>query len=198
MSHPHVEHWLQVERVLRYLKGTQNKGLMLYRNVPFTPISWQDSSFADGRDGKSRAGYAVLMCGYVVAWGSRLQPTVALSTMEVEYIALCAATQEVMFLRQLISEFSVVLKHTTSMMEDNKGCISYAKNSTTTSRSKHINVKMRFVRDIIRDNIIVVQWCSTHDMIADALTKFSLPAHQHSRLALRMMSRQFSVSRAMV
>ena len=191
MSHPHVEHWLQANRVLRYLKGTQDKCLMFIRNDPFTPIDWQDSSFADGPDGKSRAGYAVLMRGSVVAWGSRLIPTVALSTMEAKYMALCAATQEVMFLTQLLTERSLVLKHPTSMMEDNKGCISYAKNSRTTSKFNHINAKIHFVRDAIRDNIIVVQWYSTHDMIADILTKFSLHAHQHFRLALRIMSRKF-------
>ena len=67
--------------------------------IAYTPIAWQDSSFDDGLGGKSRTGYAVLMCGAVVAWGPRLQPTVALSTMEAEYMSLCAATQEVMFLR---------------------------------------------------------------------------------------------------
>ena len=98
----------------------------------------------------------------------------ALSTMEAEYMALRAATKVVMFLRQLLTELYVVLPHPTAMMEDNKSCISFAKNYMPTSKSNHINVKMRFVRDAIRDNIIVVQWCSTHDMIAEILTKFSL------------------------
>jgi hypothetical protein len=48
MSHPHVEHWLQAKRILRYLKDPLDKGLMLNRNAPYTPVSWQDSSFADG------------------------------------------------------------------------------------------------------------------------------------------------------
>ena len=85
------------------------------------------------------------------------------------------------------------MKHPTSMMEDNKGCISFAKNTMTTNKSKHINVKMHFVRDAIRDKIIILQWCSTHDMIAYILTKFALHAHQHYRLALRMMYGKFSV-----
>ena len=117
------------------------------------------------------------MCGSAIAWGLRLQPTVALSTMEAEYMALCVATQEVVILRQLFNELSLVLKHPTSTMEDNKGGISFAKNTMTTNKYKHINVKMHFVRDAIRENIIVLQWCSTHDMIANILTKFSLPAH---------------------
>ena len=198
MSHPGVEHWLEEKRLLRYLKGTLDKGFTFNRIVPYTPVTWQDSSFADGPDGKSRTGYVVLMYGYVVAWASRLQPTVALSTIEAEYIALCDVTQEVMFLRQLLTELSLVLKHPTSMMEDNKGCISFAKNNMATHKSKYINVKMNFVRDAIRDKIVVLKWCSTHDIIAYILTKFSLTAHQHSRLALRMMFGKFSVSTTMV
>ena len=52
---------------------------------------------------------------------------------------LCVATQEVMFLRHLIAEVSLVLKHPTSMMEDTKGCSSFAKNKLTTNKSKHIH-----------------------------------------------------------
>jgi len=134
MSHPSVEHWLQAKRMLRYLKGTLDKGLIFNRTVPYTPVAWHDSSFVDGPDGKSRTWYAMLMCGSDVAWGSRLQPIVALSTMEAEYMALCVATQEVMFLRQLLTGLSLVLTHPTSMMEDNKRCISFAKNTMTTNK----------------------------------------------------------------
>ena len=67
MSGPTIEHWLQAKRVLRYLKGTLDKGLMFNKHIPYTPVAWQDSSFADGPGGKSRTRYAVLMCGALVA-----------------------------------------------------------------------------------------------------------------------------------
>jgi hypothetical protein len=88
MSHPHVEHWLHAKRLLRYLNVTLNKSLMFNRNVPYILVTWHNSSFANEPDGKSRTGYTVIMCGFVVAWRSRLQPTVALSKMETEYMAL--------------------------------------------------------------------------------------------------------------
>ena len=62
-----------------YMKATLDKGLIFNRIIPYTPVAWQDSSFVDGHDGKSRTRYAVLMCGSDVAWSSRPQPTVALS-----------------------------------------------------------------------------------------------------------------------
>jgi hypothetical protein len=67
MSHPIIEQWFQSERLLRYLKGSIAKGLVFNRIVPYTPVAWHDSSFADGPDEKSRTGYVVLMCGSVVA-----------------------------------------------------------------------------------------------------------------------------------
>ncbi len=113
-------------------------------------------------------------------------------------MSLCSITQEVMFLPRLLTRLYIVLPRPTSMMEDNKGCIAFAKNSMTTSKSKHINVKLHFVRGTISNRVIVMQWCFTHDMIADILTKFSLPGHQHARLASIMMSSCFSMSTPMI
>jgi histone deacetylase 1/2 len=62
MFHPGVEHWLQAKRLLRYLEGTLDKGLTINRIVPYTPVDWQNSSFADGPDGKPCTWYVVLMC----------------------------------------------------------------------------------------------------------------------------------------
>jgi hypothetical protein len=54
-------------------------------------IMWQVASFADGDDRRSRTGFVAMICGSVVAWGSKPQSTVALSTVEAEYMAICAA-----------------------------------------------------------------------------------------------------------
>ena len=60
-----------------------------------------------------------MMCGAATAWGSRLQPNVALITVEAEYMALAAAAQEVMFLRQLLTSVGIVERQPTRMFEDN-------------------------------------------------------------------------------
>ena len=121
-------------------------------------------------------------------------------------MVLCATTQEVVFLRHLPIELFIVLKHPAMMMEDNtisgkrvtQGCNSFATNGMTTSKSKHINDNLYFVRDAICDKYIGMQWCSTHNMIADILTKFPLSGDHHSRLASRMMFGKFSDSKALV
>ena len=101
MGTPTVHHWAQAKRVLRYLNGTRSFCLTFNGNISLDPIMWQDSSFGDGDNRRSRTGFIAMMCGAPVTWGSKLQSTVALSTVEAEYMAISAAVQEVLFLRQL-------------------------------------------------------------------------------------------------
>ena len=120
-------------------------------------------------------GFVIIMCGAATASGSHLQPTAALSTVEAEYMALAVAAQEVKFLRQLLTSEGIVEKQPTRMFEDNKGCISLATNAMTTGKTKHIDIRLHFLRDLVQNGNIEVIWCPTDDMLADALTNFSLP-----------------------
>ena len=58
----------------------------------------------------------------------------------------------------------------------------------TTGKTKHIDIRFHFVRDLVKQNLLVIVWCPTDQMIADILTKFSLPAAQHLALTRRMMA----------
>ena len=188
MSKPTCRHWEQGKRVLRYLKGTMDYCLKYDGSSSPLPTAWQDSSYGDGPDMRSRTGFVVTMCGAAVLWGSRLQPSVALSTVEAEYMALAAAAQEVCFVRQLLKCIGIQLQQPTIMLEDNKGCLALATNAMTTNKTKHINIRFHFVRDLVRDKIVKLEWCPTAEMMADILTKFSLPAARHAKLALMMMN----------
>ena len=79
----------------------------------------------------SRVGYVVLMCGAAVVWGSRLQTTVALSTVEAEYMSLATACQELLHIRQLLNCLGVKFTGPFKMFEDNQGCIALATNAVT-------------------------------------------------------------------
>ena len=85
-------------------------------------IMWRDASFANGDDMRSRTGFVAMMCGgVIVAWGSKLESTIALSTVESEYMAICAAAQEVLFLRQLLANLNLEPSGATRMLVDNIG-----------------------------------------------------------------------------
>ena len=188
MSKPTCRHWEQGKRVLRYLKGTLDYSINYCSSSSPLPTAWQDASYGDGPNMRSRTGFLVTMCGAAVLWGSRLQPSVALSTVEAEYMALAAAAQEVCFLRQLLKNLGMEINKATAMMEDNKGCVALASNAMTTNKTKHINIRFHFVRDLVKDGTVELTWCPTENMLADILTKFSLPAARHKKLAMLMLN----------
>lgn len=95
MGKPKQSHWEQAKRVLRYLKGTTDRGT-LYGSVQSTNLfGYSDADHASDGDGRrSHTGYVFMLNGGAVSWRSQKQQSVALSTTEAEYMALVAATQE--------------------------------------------------------------------------------------------------------
>src|SRR5437762_14019331 len=146
---PCQRHLAAAKHVLRYLKGTINLGIVYKRqSTPKSPRGfWSNevglSDVDWGRDLDSRrstTGLVVLLNDAVVAWKSCKQPTVALSTMEAEYMALTDAAKEIKWIRQLFDElnYGIVPHPPTILRTDNQGALALAKNSVNHSRSKQI------------------------------------------------------------
>lgn len=102
-------------------------------------------------------------------------------------MALSATTQEAVFLQQLLKEMGMT-QECVILHEDNQGCIALCKNSMTTGRSKHIDIKYHFCREKVESGQIRVECCATEDMLAGVLTK-PLCGPQHIKLATRLMGR---------
>jgi hypothetical protein len=110
--------------------------------------------------------------GGAISWSSKKQRTVALSTVEAEYMALSFTTQEAIWLRSLIKELDPGKKEEPiNIFCDNKGAIHLAKNSVTSQRSKHIDVRHHFFRNCLKEGIVKVSFVSSEEMISDILTK---------------------------
>jgi hypothetical protein len=101
-------------------------------------------------------------------------------------MALTAATQEAMFLKQLLHEFHQDSGSPITIHEDNQSCIALSKNSMTTGRSKHMDVRYHFCREKVESGDIEVQYCATENMLADVLTK-PLVSARHSKLCNAIM-----------
>lgn len=112
-----------------------------------------------------------MMVGAAISWKSRQQNLVSLSSMESEYIALCESTQEVIWLRKLLVDLGVQQEGSTRMFEDNQSCIAFVQADRVNGRSKHIDTKQKFVKDLCEKGIIQLEYLCTENMIADILTK---------------------------
>ena len=172
MKNPSNEHWCAVKRVLRYVKATSDLGLKFESTESFALAGFSDSDWAGCAESrKSTSGFVFQLGKCTVSWSSKKQPIVALSSTEAEYIALCRAAQEAVWLRNLLSDVGLPQPTATIVHEDNQGAIALAKNPKDHPRTKHIDVKYHYVREVIQENVINVVYIPTGEMVADTLTK---------------------------
>jgi hypothetical protein len=164
------EHWIAAKRVLRYLKGTRDYGLVYEKNVEDI-IGFADADWgANPDDRKSYTGYIFIFANCSVSWEARKQQTVALSSTEAEYMALSDATKEAIYLRRFLKEVLDIDKQI-QIMNDNQGARSLAQNPIQHSRTKHIDIRHHFIREILQRKEIEIKYIQTGEMVADFLTK---------------------------
>lgn len=171
-SKPTKDHWTALKRVLRYLKGTVNYGILYSQKRSGDSIGFSDSDWAgDINDRKSTSGYLFQISGGAVTWKSKKQSCVALSTAEAEYVALASAAQESIWLRKLTAELGSPPKAPTTIFEDNQSAIAMSKNPQFHGRAKHIDIKFHFIREHVMNGTVKLEYCPTKEMTADIFTK---------------------------
>lgn len=184
-SSPTELHMTALKRILRYLKRTKELSLH-YTQQNSNLVCYSDADWAGDRDDrKSTTGNVHLLGNGAISWLSKKQSTVALSTSEAEYIALCSATQETVHLRSLLSDLGFKQEVPTRTFEDNQGAISLARNPVAHKRTKHIDVKYHFIREAVENRIIALEYCPTDEMTADLCTK-PIPRYQFERLRFKL------------
>ena len=175
MEDPGIEHWKAAKRVLRYISGTTRMGLNFGEETSELELTgFTDSDFAGDVDGRrSTSGMIYRLNGAAIAWGSRLQGSVALSSTEAEYIAMSWAAQEGTYLRQLLVDLGqgTATAGPTKLAGDNQGSLFLARNTALSKRSKHIDVRHHYIRQCVEGGLVRLEYIPTADLVADVLTK---------------------------
>ena len=173
MEKPSQEHLNGVKRVIRYVKGTIDYGLLYKKGESNSElIGYSDSDFAgDVGDRKSTSGHIFLLGGMAISWTSQKQSIVALSSCEAEYIAATGATCQALWMKRLISELRHEEQKKVKLMVDNQSAITLSKNPVHHNRTKHIDTRYHFIRQCIEDNNIEITFIRTEDQLADIFTK---------------------------
>ena len=162
------------KRLLRYLTGTRDATLRFSRGnaTDLVLTGYCDADWAGDPDTRrSTTGYVFMLCGASISWASKLQPTVALSSAEAEYMALSAAVQEAVYLRRLLSDLGYPQEQPTVIYEDNQGCIAMSNNPVMHKRTKHIDIRYHFVREHVESQEIRLEYVASEHQLADLLTK---------------------------
>ena len=140
---PTMTHWKAGLHVLRYLKLTRNYCITYKRSsIPTRVFGYADADYgSDPNDRISYTGYAFLSNGGIISWNSHKQPTVAHSTMDVEYIALSDASREALARKQFGQELRLPSASSPiTILSDNQSALEIAENPANYRRAKHIDI----------------------------------------------------------
>ena len=161
-----------VKRILRYIVGTQDYGLHFSSDSDFQLVAYADASFASRDLSRSQSGYCFTLGKNNAAFYARStkQTLVTLSSTEAEYVALFHCSTEVVFLRRILEELGFK-QDPTVVFQDNLSTIHWANGRDNFHRTKHMDVKYHYVRQLVSDQQVDPVYFPTTEMIADILTK---------------------------
>ncbi|MBW0534400.1 hypothetical protein O181_074115 [Austropuccinia psidii MF-1] len=192
LENPGINHWNGFLHVLRYLKGTQDLGLVYTKNDHFGIVGYSDADWGNCRSTRrSVTGFLAQFCGNLVLWKTRKQPSVSISTAEAEYKALCDLVSELLWLRQWCHECDLLVDDSAiPIYEDNQSCINTANGDCNLNnrRMKHVDIQLHFIKETVRSSIVRLIYTPTSSMLADFLTKsVNRPILSRSLLSLRVV-----------
>uniref|UniRef100_A0A2N9EK04 Reverse transcriptase Ty1/copia-type domain-containing protein n=1 Tax=Fagus sylvatica TaxID=28930 RepID=A0A2N9EK04_FAGSY len=177
---------LVAKRILRYLKGSLDKGV-LFQPGPLTLTAFTDADWAgDPVDRRSTSGITVFLGNNPITWLSKKQHTVSRSSTEAEYRSLATGAAELAWLRQVICDLGLYLASAPIMWCDNTSALALASNPVFHGRTKHIEVDYHFIRERVVRGDICLQFISTNDQVADIFTK-ALPTPRFQRLCSKLL-----------
>ena len=173
LNAPNKEHVTALEHLIGFVKNGQYQGLKMRAPRDNTVVAFVDSDYASDRsDRKSISGYLITIGGCLVSWQSKKQTGVTLSSTEAEFVSMSMAATEVKFIVSLLTEIDGHPPLLPSILkEDNTGAIFMAKNTAIGQRTKHVDIRYRFVNDIILSNDLLVQHIRSGENPRDLMSK---------------------------
>lgn len=170
---PGIELWKQVIHCWKYLAGTIDLSLVFCPKKDsnsifyFSDATWGD----DPNSRKFWSGHIAFWKGCPISWNSCKQKNITMSSTEAELNALSDACQENCWLLHLIRELWQTTPEPTTFHIDNKGLLNKLNHFGSNSKTKHLEIKCKYIRDLLDQSLISVNLIPTKEMVADALTK---------------------------
>ena len=180
-ANPKISHLNQVKRILKYVNGTSDYGIMYCHCSDSMLVGYCDADWAGSADDrKSTSGGCFYLGNNLISWFSKKQNCVSLSTAEAEYIAAGSSCSQLVWMKQMLKEYNVE-QDVMTLYCDNMSAINISKNPVQHSRTKHIDIRHHYIRDLVDDKVITLKHVDTEEQMADIFTK-ALDANQFEKL----------------
>nr|GEY80004.1 copia protein [Tanacetum cinerariifolium] len=150
MHDPQEPHLSTLERILRYIQGTLNYGLQLFSSSTTYLVAYSDEDWAGcPTTRRSTSGCYVFLGNNLLSWSSKRQPTLSRSSAEVKYRGVSNVVAEACWLHNLMLELHTPLSSATLVYCANVSVVNLSCNPVQHQRTKHIEIVIHFVRDMV-------------------------------------------------
>ena len=107
----------------------------------------------------------------LVSWFSKKQSSIALSTVESEYVAAASCCTQLLWMMKTLQDIQIKCSPPISIMRDNTSAISISKNPVMHSKTKHIPIKYHFLREQVLEQKVKLEYVPSKEQVADIFTK---------------------------
>ena len=171
---PNIGDLAKCIRVLKYLNTTRKLGPTYYTEEGVVLYGCVVAAYGVHADGRSQTGYYISIGRHsapICCYTSAQNSCVSQSSMEAEYVALSELGKKIIHFRRILEELGFAQSQPTVIYEDNKSAIKLATNIQVTRKSRHINIRHHYIRDIIASHEVQIVHLPSDQMVSDMLTK---------------------------
>ena len=168
---PKESHLIALKRIIRYILGTLKLGLWYPFDTHSNVACYTDANWAGNVDDrKNTLGCCFYIGNCLVSWMSKKQNSILRSTTEAKYIVIGSCCSQLLWIKKIFKDYGID-QETMVVFCDNTSTIKISKNPILHSRTKHIDIKHHFIRDLVEDKVVSLEYVPTKGQIADILTK---------------------------
>ncbi|KAK0593555.1 hypothetical protein LWI29_006532 [Acer saccharum] len=170
-ANPKESHLVTVKRIIRFVNGTSNHGIWYSFDTNPSLVGFSDADWAGNCDDrKSTSGGCFFLGNNLVSWFCKKQNSISLSTAEAEYIAVGSACTQLIWMKQILADYGLE-QGTLTLFCDNMSAINISKNLVQHFRTKHIDIRHNFIRELVESKTIALEHVGANDQLADLFTK---------------------------
>ncbi|XP_021992483.1 uncharacterized mitochondrial protein AtMg00810-like [Helianthus annuus] len=156
---PTTDHFQEVKRIIRYVKGTISFGLNFTKPSTCTLLGFSD---ADGarclKTRRSTYGFSIFFGGNLVSWSAKKQPTVSRSSCESEYRVMANTAVEIIWLTHLLRELGFLPDARPMLLCDNQSALFLTQNPIAHKRIKHLELDYHFIRELVASGKLLTRF----------------------------------------
>ena len=162
-ANPKESHMISLKRIIKYVKITADFGVWYSKDINDVLAGYSDADWVGNVDDrKSTLEGCFYMGNNLVSWMSKKQNSISLSTKEAEYIVVGSCCTQLLWMQKLLHDYDICQEHLTIYC-DNTNAINISKNSIQHSRTKHIEIRHHFIRELVKDGTLTLEFIHTND-----------------------------------